>query len=115
MFKLFILTLVAITSFWVGRTTSDADVDAATDRVSRAVHQAKDHASRVQTDLVARARHLACGDQCEAQMIDPRKTPATRDRSETRDQMFKLMDRFITLIEQDINNRVAHSSERDDN
>ena len=59
---------------------------ASSDRVSRAVHTIEDTARTVQTDHVALERHLA--------------------RRERRDEeMFRLFDRVMSIIEQDMDMR----------
>ena len=81
-----LIVAVALMAGWFAREHAESN------KVTRAVHTIEDTAKTVQTDHVALARDLA--------------------RRERRDEeMFRLFDRVLELIEADMKKQVAHHEE----
>jgi hypothetical protein len=93
MIKMILFMLCMAAAFYTGYKFNESQ---AADRVSLDLFTIDNQASTLAADRLARERHM-------------------QSRVQHRESMINMFDRVLDLIEQDIQNKVAHQHNRDDN
>ena len=93
MIKLFLFMLCMAAAFYTGYKFNESQ---AADRVSLELFTIKNQADAMEADQLARERHL-------------------ESRVQHRESMIELFEQVLQLIRIDMQNKVAHQNNRDDN
>ena len=93
MIKTILFMLCMAAAFYTGYKFNESQ---AADRVSLDLFTIKNQAATLEADQLARERHM-------------------QSRVQHRESMINMFDRVLDLIEQDMQNKVAHQNNTDDN